>query len=403
MKTYKRIFNETFDSQRSVYDIVEAIIKQIETPIKRALKEYVELGNNSTTVKQYYSHYINDFGKFSFGFSMVSLLDKLNLHDSIFIDIRNFYKNHKYASLGITFDKNIKNNTAVYKGDGKSINVITGSRNYDDFIREINKKNYKQCFFYITYSNKLTDLLIHEFTHLYDDVISKEKAVSKKSGYKSAGEDVTAYLQNPIEINARFYPAVYGASRIKLQALSNQKMLKRVWDRNYLPAVEKELYMGRLTQEQNKRLHKRLWVEFTKLDKYEEEFLMYESLKSMINNGNIKNIDMRINDKKKVVNILKNMFVDLSKKKIGKNLFNSVEPFDNEVWQKDMYTQTEYDKQIVRNTKWAEADAFYALYTVISKANNDGYYKALLQSLVLSLRFDEGIIEKIKLNYNIIG
>ena len=399
---YKRqIFDESFTSQRDVYIIAEHIESLIETPIKRALKEYIESGNNEVKVSNYYFTYIDD-GVFNFTFNFSTLLDKIHAKESnpVVLLLKRFYENYIYASLRITFSDS-KKNEAGYEVRNKNIEVNIGKEKYGEFIEKLNNNNYNHCFLIMTYYNKLKSLLIHELTHLYDDVISKEKAVTGKAHkYKSANVDVEGYLKNQIEVNARFYPAVYDNGDVKLQALTSDRGLKRIWSREYLPQISNELHMNILTKEQQKKMTNRIWVEFTTLDKQEELLLSYMSLQVMINNGDLKGIDVRIKNKSKVVKKLKDMLLDLSNGKVSQKLFSSTEPFLNDEWQQDLKLETEYSREIVKLTKWAEAEAYFALYENIQKSS-DKFYFDILKNLCKGLRLDISIISDIIREYNI--
>jgi hypothetical protein len=404
-KPYKRLFDESFESQKAIYQIVDNILEKIQKPFRDAFQHFF-VDNKDTEFKFSYGNFRKPEYKIDLilraTFNMKTLFRLIE--DSDLLDSReyrflsSFYEKRPQATLTFEFYLKKQGNTfAYYDPIKKDINCILVDKNVMDKIPDV-KYMITNLFYY----NKAQEHLVHEFTHLYDDVISQERAITQKiNKYVSADSSVEGYLQQDIELNARFYSAAYKALEHKLQCLTSQAGLKRIWNRNYFPVIEQEIAWRYITKDQQVKITKRAWNEFTTLSKYENALLIEKSIQVMVNNGDIKQVDIRLSNKIEPAKKLKQYFVDLKNKKISSNLFRDIEPLMNDEFQKGEYSEIKMNKQILKNIKWQEAENFYAIYKLIEKYGKNNYSAELIDNVLKSLRLPESIVEDIKQNYNI--
>lgn len=413
MERYKRYFNytlnESFESQKAIYQIVDNIIESIRKHfVNAAYHFYVEEREDDYTSSHYFSFYKrrNDPSHiFTAKFNMKQLLriiednDLSNMREYRYIS--SFYDKYPYAVLEFeAVEEQISTSKAHYAPQSKDIKVFLND-NMNNVISKL-KDDTKMAIANLFYYNKISKSLTHEFTHLYDDVISQEKAITKKANqYISTDISIEGYLKQDAEVNARFYTASYVALREKLNVCSSQQSLKYQWDKKYFPIIEEELVLLSLSKDQQNKIYKRAWTEFTTLNKYETDYIVERSIQVIINNGDITKADVRLKDRKEPAKQLKQYLLNLQDKKISTILFKNVEPLENEEWQKEIYSEVKANKAILGKTKWQEADNFYNLYIKIKNYEKDDYDTKLINNILEQLRLDMSIIEDIKNNYGI--
>lgn len=402
--------SETFKSQKDIYEIVEDITKLIKNLLKIGIIEYKELGNKYIEVSNYYTLVVNSLSSSNYmsaSFNIKNLLSKISHRNGAYVDIINFYENYPHATLSLYVESKTAKEDAHYVPNTKNI-VVYLTNNFDNFFMKIEKENYDTTDIMIAVSqifssNNFEKNLIHEMTHMYDDIISKQKAITAtQSKYIHASDSVEGYMSNPVEINARFYSAVYASEYEKLQQCTSQRALKIQWERKYFDSINSIVKLQYLNKEQRAKIKKRAWVEFTTLTNREEKLLTVLSKKTIVNNADIKKIDVRIKNKVNVVKELKQDFIDLSIGKISKSVFNKKDPLDNDELNDEIKTKQEMLKKIEMQTEWETLYYFHDIYEHITKYGSDDYDTQLLDYLMKDLRLDSDIINKIKIEYGII-
>jgi hypothetical protein len=409
IKLYKSFFTESYNAQRDIYEIVEAIQKKLESLFIPVLKQHRESGKEEIIDKKHFnqSNMSDDLimggGRLYWKWSFLSVpfLESLNIDNDTCKKFIDFFSEKGYPFFNFYITNQNMSKGGSYNTKGKSIDIFL-KKDVIDFYNAYAQKDYFECYLKYFTTNKPMETLVHELTHAYDDMVSNEKSVTQKMGkYISAENDETGYLQNEIEINARFYSAIYKNAIKKIQIVTSQRALKAYWERVYLPVIEVDLQSYVLTPEQQKKLKKRIWVEYATLDKNETEFMEWMSIQTMINNGEIEAYDVRLSKPKEVFSLLKNIFIDLSKGKISKNIFSAKAPIENELFQNEEYDTIRYAKEITKAILWQKAEAFHTLYKTISKYSDDNFYKNHIDSILKSLKLNSDIIPEIKERYSI--
>jgi hypothetical protein len=400
IKRYKRFFSETFNSQREVYELVDDIVEIIREFYIRAMKDLKVVGANGDQYVEAGLGYIYSNYRES-SFPLIKLLQhpKITQKDLAkkFLEFFRHYEPSLRIHILLNSDRG---NSAFYVTQGKSIEATLTDK-VKEFYNSIQTENYSLAVHQMLIGNDLNGLLNHEFTHMYDDMVSHERAVTDVKSYVKASQDVKGYMSQDIEINARFYSASYSAIAQKIESLFSQQALKRQWERVYWPKFNQTLRSEFLEKDQKNKIYKRAWIEFTTLDKDEEEAVKWYSYQGMLNNGDIKKMDVRLKNKNEVLKDFKNIFINLSNGKTSKNLFKGTEPLMNAEWQDEVYTQIESKKKVQRVGKWKEADVYYNLYNHVWGYGVSDYDTKILDNLIKDLRLDKDIVSKIKNKYTI--
>lgn len=398
---------ESFTSQKAIYKIADSIVAYIRPIFIQAIKDMYAEGMNSTFI-------IDNVCKFDKGqsgsdiiftayFPLVNIFRKIEDYDlsnmKEYRFLESFYEKNKYANLHLELKREQGTRMASYDVISKHILVYLEDNHNDSDKFESDPKASVNG---IIYHNKLNLRLVHELTHLYDDMISQERAITQKmSNYINAEVDAKKYLQNPAEVNARFYQASYDALYEKLYALTSQASLKHQWERKYLPIISKGLIFPELEKEQVDKLRKRAWVEFTTLDRYEEKVIIEKSIEVMLNSGDVNKSDIRLKNKKEPRKVLRQLFLDLQDKKISTVLFIATEPLMNDEWQKNDWSQVHETQRLVQSAKWQQAENLHNLYKKIRDYGKDEYETKLIDNILKQLNLNSYIIDEIREKYRV--
>jgi hypothetical protein len=393
---------ETFNSQKEIYDIVEDLSKVIRNIFVIDLTSYIDMDQTKQQIITQTGHELYIYPSFEIlcYLNIKYLLSRLSHRNGAYVDLVSFYDKLSYSDMIIE----VRHKNSPYKGSydvGTKDVKLRFDKNIDKFEKYMKEGNVKLAVNFLFHDNNFENSLVHEFTHLYDDVISKEKAVTQKMSSYSKGEsNVSGYLNNLIEINARFYEASLKNSYLKLVSCTSHDELKRQWERHFWPAMREDINYLMLKKENRNKVFKRSWVEFTTLSDKEEKILSILSKKTMLNNGNLKKIDVRIKNRSSVVKELKQDFIDLSKGQISKSIFNKNDPFDNEEINDEIKTKQEMLRKLEMRSVWENLYYFHDIYKLISKYNLDNYSTEKLNKLIIELKLDSGVINKIKSVYS---
>jgi len=404
MKRYKYLLLESYESQQDIYEIVDKLKHYVTEGIENTVakwktsRQYED--GMSDFMNQRYNCRVSVLNKnaldgFMFRFSVYEALKSIRIKNDTYNLFLEFFKS--FGFLYIIYDTENFAREGFFTPRTKDITVKVSKDKWKPYKLEKDTG-------IILYHAKFEEVLIHELTHAYDYIVSKQKvfgATGSNEVLKTKGYD--AYLQLPYEINARFYSALYSASKTKLVSIESSKAEKYQFD-NYFDYIKDEISYRKLTKEQQQRVAKKVYTEFNTLKGKETECVLWFTCMTNVNNyipyKNKLLTDYRINYSD-FFKFFKQGFVDLVSKKVATHFFTDKDMFSNEGLYKHINDENKYESNLVKISLGNKAEYYSSLHTIFRNSTKDTKDQETLEFMCNKFNLKLDSIDKIKQNYNI--